>query len=144
MNRFKLQIPQIIIIIFLLIMVAMVIYLKIPLPKMITDSLIKLVMNGVLVVSLIPMLNAGVGMNFGLPIGVCAGLLGMCLSINFKFTGMNGFFMSIVFSMHIGGFFGNVYSKVFNRVKGREEIVATFVGFSFIPLMFFLDTSTFH
>jgi simple sugar transport system permease protein len=140
MNRFKLQIPQIIIIIFLLIMVAMVLYLKIPLPKMITDSLIKLVMNGVLVVSLVPMLNAGVGMNFGLPIGVCAGLLGMCISINFKFTGMIGFLMGILFSIPIGIVFGNIYSKVLNRVKGREEIAATFVGFSFIPLMCYFWT----
>ena len=55
------------------------------------ESLVKLVMNGVLVLSLIPMLNVGAGMNFGLPVGIIGGLLGMCMAVNFRMTGLYGF-----------------------------------------------------
>ncbi|KJR43535.1 ABC transporter [Candidatus Magnetoovum chiemensis] len=57
--------------------------LDIPINWIINDALIRLVMNGVLVLSLVPMLKAGIGINFGLPIGVTAGLIGMCISVNF-------------------------------------------------------------
>ncbi|WBW99010.1 ABC transporter permease subunit [Oceanirhabdus sp. W0125-5] len=140
MKQYKFQIPQIIIMIFLLVMAGMTIYLGIPFPRMFNDSLIKLVMNGVLVLSLIPMLNCGVGMNFGIPVGVSAGLLGMCISINLRLKGILGFTGALFFSIIIGIVFGFVYSKILNRVKGREEIAGTFVGFSFIPLMSFFWT----
>ncbi|WP_265589413.1 hypothetical protein [Terrisporobacter mayombei] len=41
-------------------------------------------MNGVLVLAMIPMINSGVGMNFCLSIGIIAGLIGMCISIQFR------------------------------------------------------------
>ncbi|MBF0118607.1 MAG: ABC transporter permease [Desulfobacterales bacterium] len=100
----------------------------------INDSLIRLVMNGVLVLSLIPMLNAGVGINYGLPIGVVAGLMGMCLAVNFNIKEGLGFILSFLFSIPIAVIFGYIYSMILNRVKGKEEITATFVGFSFIYL----------
>lgn len=140
MRKIRLQIPQIIIMSFLIVMVVIAVYLKIPMYKIFNDSLIKLVMNGVFVLSLIPMLNTGVGMNFGLPIGISAGLLGMCISINFRFKGMTGFLVAIIVSSLIAVIFGYIYSKILNRVKGREEIAGTFIGFSFIPLMSFFWT----
>jgi simple sugar transport system permease protein len=92
-------------------------------------------MNGILVLSLIPMLNAGIGMNFGLPIGITSGLIGMCIAINFRLTGMTGFLGAILFTVPTGVAFGWVYGLILNKVKGREEIAGTFLGFSFIPLM---------
>ncbi len=109
----------------------------IPLGMIVGDSLVRLAMNGVLVLSLMPMLNAGIGMNFGLPVGICAGLLGMCLAVNFRGSGLTGFFGALLFSLPVGIAFGAVYSRILSRVKGREEIAATFVGFSFVPLMNF-------
>jgi simple sugar transport system permease protein len=99
------------------------------------ESMVKLVMNGVLVLSLIPMLNVGAGMNFGLPVGIIGGLVGMCLAVNFRMTGFYGFFMSILFTLMICTLLGWIYGLILNRVKGREEIAGIFIGFSFIPLM---------
>ncbi|MBF0230344.1 MAG: ABC transporter permease [Desulfamplus sp.] len=140
----KIQIPQLFIIMFLIIMVFAALYLDIPMNWIISDALIRLVMNGVLVLSLVPMLKAGVGINFGLPVGVVAGLIGMCVSVNFTIRGIWGLFASMLFAVPAAVVLGFIYAMILNRVKGREEITATFVGFSFIPLMnFFWATAPF-
>jgi simple sugar transport system permease protein len=136
--------PQIVISLFLGIMMLAAYQLKIPLPWIINDSLVRLAMNGVLVLSLVPMLNAGVGINFGLPVAVVAGLIGMCITVNWQIGGLGGFFFAIAMTIPIAVVFGSVYGTVLNRVRGREEITATFIGFSFIPLMnFFWATAPF-
>lgn len=129
--------PQLFIIAFLLIMLSIARYLGIPMGSIVSDSLVRLVMNGVLVLSLMPMLNAGIGINYGLPVGICAGLLGMCLAVNFHFTGWLGFAASILFSIPISVVFGFAYAQILNRVRGREEVAATFIGFSFLFAMNF-------
>jgi simple sugar transport system permease protein len=113
----------------------MVLFLKMPLKVLLYDSLVRLVMNGVLVLSLVPMLNTGIGINFGLPIGIVSGLLGMCLAINYRFAGFSGFGIALLFSLFFGSILGYLYACLLNRVKGREEIASTFIGFSFISLM---------
>lgn len=101
-------------------------------------------MNGVLVLSLVPMLRAGIGINFGLPVGVIAGLLGLCMSVNMSIKGLLGLSAGILFSIPFAVALGYGYAGILNRVKGKEEITATFVGFSFIPLMnFFWSTAPF-
>lgn len=137
MKNVGMRLPQVMIIFFLIIMMGLALYLDISLAWIMGDALVRLVMNGVLVLSLVPMLRAGVGINFGLPVGVVAGLLGLCISINFRFTGLAGLGAAMFFSLPIAGVLGLAYGAILNRVQGKEEITATFVGFSFIPLMNF-------
>lgn len=135
MRYYRMKPPQIIILIFLAVLLGLACVLQMDLVGLFNESLVKLVMNGVLVLSLIPMLNAGAGMNFGLPVGISGGLLGMCIAVNFRLTGFWGFFLSLLFSVAICGIIGLVYGLLLNRVKGREEIAGTFIGLSMIPLM---------
>jgi len=135
MNSYKLRPPQIIISLFLLLLVVIASSMQMNLTALFNQSIVKLVMNGVLVLSLIPMLNVGAGMNFGLPVGIIGGLLGMCLAVNFRLTGIYGFFVAILFSLLFCMFLGWIYGLILNRVKGREEIAGIFIGYSFIPLM---------
>lgn len=135
MNRYKLKPPQIIISLFLLLLVVIASSMQMDLTALFNQSIVKLVMNGVLVLSLIPMLNVGAGLNFGLPVGIIGGLLGMCLAVNLRLTGMYGFGMAILFSLLFCLFLGWIYGLILNRVKGREEIAGIFIGYSFIPLM---------
>jgi len=134
-KNYRLKPPQIIISAFLILLIALSYILHMDLVVLLNQSMVKLVMNGVLVLSLIPMLNVGAGMNFGLPVGIIGGLVGMCLAVNFRMTGFYGFFMSILFTLMICTLLGWIYGLILNRVKGREEIAGTFIGFSFIPLM---------
>jgi simple sugar transport system permease protein len=135
MRNYRIKLPQIIISVFLLVLVVLAWLLQMNMVSLFNDSLVKLVMNGVLVLSLIPMLNVGAGLNFGLPVGIIGGLLGMCVAVNFRMTGFYGFFMALLFSLVFCVLLGWIYGLILNRVKGREEIAGTFIGFSIIPLM---------
>jgi simple sugar transport system permease protein len=134
-KNYRLKPPQIIISAFLILLIGLSYILHMDLVVLMNESMVKLVMNGVLVLSLIPMLNVGAGMNFGLPVGIIGGLVGMCLAVNFRMTGFYGFFMAILFTLMICTLLGWIYGLILNRVKGREEIAGIFIGFSFIPLM---------
>lgn len=136
----KIKKSQIIINVFLLLLVIIAYKLNMDMSELFNRSLIKFVMNGVLVLAMIPMINAGVGMNFGLPIGIIAGLIGMCISIQFKLSGFTGFYLAILFSIPIAILFGIVYGNILNNVKGKEDIAAMFIGFAFIPIMNFFWT----
>lgn len=142
MKRFftRLPLPQFCILVFLVFLLIIAARIDIPVNWLISDALVRLVMNGVLVLSLIPMLKTGIGLNFGLPVGILAGLVGMCIAVNFRMTGLFGFFSAVFFSVPVAVGFGFCYAFILNRVRGREEITATFVGFSFVPLMNFFWT----
>ena len=60
----------------------------------------------IMVLAMVPMIHSGCGLNFGLPLGIIAGLLGATLSIEFGFTGAASFFMAILlatpFFLYIG------------------------------------------
>ncbi|MFH0784226.1 MAG: ABC transporter permease [Pseudomonadota bacterium] len=133
--RSGIQLPQLIILVFLVAMMGVALHLHISLAFLMSDALVRLVMNGVLVLSLVPMLNVGIGINYGLPVAITAGLLGLCLAVNYKITGLAGFAAAVLFAMPLAAIFGYGYGKILNCVKGREEITATFIGFSFVPLM---------
>jgi len=135
MKKLAGYIPQFIILAFLVAMLAAGSFTGLSAGGVISDSLVRLVMNGVLVMSMIPMLNAGLGVNFGMPVGVTAGLLGLCLAVNFGITGFSGLFCAIGFSIPFGIVFGWLFGLILGRVKGREEITGTFIGFSFVSIM---------
>lgn len=127
--------PQIIILIYLGIMLALVSKLDISVIGILNDSLVKFAMNSVLVLSLIPMIKCGIGMNFGMSIGICAGLLSMCIALEYKLVGFLGFFVSLLLCIVIGSLFGYLYSLVLNRLKGKEEVIGMFCGYSFVFIM---------
>ena len=133
----RLTIPQIIIITFLGILVFLAIYAGIPVTGLLSDSMVRLAMNGVLVLSLLPMLKAGIGINYGLPVGIEAGLLGMCLAVNYRFTGFSGLCIAFLAASLVAIVFGYLYALILNRVRGKEEIAGVFIGFSVVMAMNF-------
>ncbi len=134
-SKIKLGVPQIIILIYLFVLTLALGYTDISLVRIFNESLIKWCMNGILVLSLVPMINTGAGKNFGLPIGICAGLVGLCIAIELRLEGFVGFFFAILAGSLIAVVFGKAYSIILNKLKGNEEIVGTFAGFAFIPIM---------
>ena len=127
--------PQLIMTVFLLVLVAAAVAVDISLVGVINDALIKWAMNGVIVLSLIPMINVGAGRNFGMSIGLSAGLGGMIFALNYRMTSWTGFFVSILVGVLVAVVFGWLYAKILNNLKLNEEIVGTFAGYSFIPIM---------
>ena len=101
----------------------------------IKDVLVRFGQNGVMVLAMVPMMQSGSGLNFGLPVGIVAGLLGSTFSMQCEFTGALGFCMAIVFSLPFALIFGWLYGLLLNKVKGEEMTIAMYVGFSIVTFM---------
>jgi len=131
----KLGWPRIIIGLFLASMYISCPFLGLDLKAALNDTFIRFGMNAVLVLSLVPMIQAGTGLNFGMPLGVEAGLLGATISIEIGAKGFNGFLVAILFAIIFGIIFGWIYGLILNKAKGGEMMIATYVGFSSVALM---------
>jgi simple sugar transport system permease protein len=101
----------------------------------VTDTIVRFGMNGILVLAMIPMVQTGCGLNFGLPLGIIAGLLGATLSIELGLTGAAGFAGAIGIAIPFALLVGWGYGALLNRVKGDEMMIATYVGFSSVSFM---------
>jgi len=127
--------PRLIIFFFVVILFMVAPFVGIKVDSSFKDVLVRFGQNGVMVLALVPMMQSGSGLNFGLPVGIVAGLLGSTLSMQCEFTGGMGFFMAVVFSMPFALLFGWLYGLLLNRVKGEEMTIAMYVGFSIVTFM---------
>lgn len=105
------------------------------LPTQITNVINRFSWNAVMVLAMVPMIHSGCGLNFGIPLGVLAGLLGGTLAIEMGFTGTASFFMAILVSTPFAILFGGGYGILLNKIKGGEMMVATYVGLSSVSFM---------
>ncbi|MCF6464016.1 ABC transporter permease subunit [Clostridium sp. Cult1] len=131
----KVGVPRLIIALFLLGLILVAIYLKIPLSSLITDILVRFGMNAILVLAMIPAVQSGIGLNFNIPLGIVFGLIGALISIEFKLSGFLGFFIAIIIAIPLATIAGYFYGKMLNRIKGQEMTVGTYIGFSIVSLM---------
>lgn len=127
--------PRLIIALFLLSLFILAPFVGVKVSTSLSDTIIRFGMNSVMVLAMVPMIHSGCGLNFGLPLGIIAGLLGGTLSIQFNFTGGMSFLMAIVFATPFAILLGWIYGKLLNRVKGGEMMIATYVGFSSVAFM---------
>ncbi len=127
--------PRIIIGLFLLSLFIVGPFFGVSTSSSITDVIVRFGMNGVLVLSMIPMIQSGCGLNFGVPVGIIAGLIGGVLSLEFNLTGIVGILFAMVVAASCAAVFGFLYGLLLNKVKGDEMIIATYIGFSFVYLM---------
>ena len=124
--------PRVIIFLFLMFLFVAAPFVGVRIDTSISDVLTRFGQNGILVLALVPMVQSGTGLNFGLPVGIIAGLLGGTLAMQFHLTGWLGFFGAIAISMPFAIVFGWLYGKLLNRVKGDEMTIAMYVGFSMV------------
>jgi len=127
--------PRIIIFFFLVSLFILAPIVGISLTTSIKDVIVRFGMNGILVLSLLPMVKSGCGLNFGLQLDVIAGLLGAVVSIEMEATGFAGFFIAIGVAIFIAVILGFFYGVLLNKIKGDEMVVATYVGFSSVSMM---------
>lgn len=127
--------PRFIILLFLIILFAAAPYAGVKVDTSIENVISRFGMFSILVLSMIPMIQSGCGLNFGLPLGLIGGILGGVISIEFGFTGYLGILSAILFAILISLVFGFAYGLLLNRIKGDEMLIATYVGYSFVALM---------
>ena len=131
MNHF----PTLIISLYLIIMLLLALKTGISFSGIFNESLVKWGMNAIFVISLIPMINCGIGLNFGMSIGISAGIIGMCIALQLNMSGLTGLMAAVFFSAVCSIAFGYGYARIINRLKGKEDIASVFIGYAFVPLM---------
>jgi simple sugar transport system permease protein len=131
----RIGLPRFIIILFLILLMALSIYLNIPISDLITDILVRFGMNSILVLAMVPSIQAGIGINFNLPLGIIFGLIGALVSIEFKLSGFLGLFVSILIAAPLAAIAGYFYGKMLNSVRGQEMTVGNYIGYSVVSFM---------
>ncbi len=124
--------PRLIIALFLLLMFVLTPFAGSNLVAQITNVINRFSWNAVLVLAMVPMVHSGCGLNFGLPVGIIAGLLGATCAIEWGFTGPVTFWMAILIATPFALLFGAAYGWLLNKIKGGEMMIATYVGFSVV------------
>ena len=131
----KLGIPRIIIGLFFILLCFMTLWFDLGLPALLSNSLVRMGMNAIMVLAMVPGIQCGISLNLGLPIGLVAGLIGGLLTIQLGVPGWGGFLLAIVVGCMIAAVAGWLYAQLLNRLKGEEMSVTTYVGFSIVSLM---------
>lgn len=106
----------------------------ISLSTMVSDSIRRYGMWGLLVLAMVPAIQSGTGPNFALPVGICCGLLAEVCAIELGLRGIGWLLASAVLAVVFGSILGYIYGKLMNAVKGSEMTIATYTGFSITAL----------
>lgn len=131
----KMGVPRLIIGLFFILLCLLSLILGLSLTSQLGNTLVRLGMNGVLVLAMLPGIQCGISLNLGLPIGIIGGLIGGLLCIELGMGGFGGLMFAIVVGLAISAVTGWLYGQLLNRLKGEEMSVTTYVGFSIVSLM---------
>lgn len=131
----KIGFPRLIIAAFLLVLLIAASVLGISQKEIWGGILTRFGMNAILVLAMVPSIQAGIGINFNLPLGVIFGLIGALVSIELKLVGWASFGVALLVAIPLAAIGGYFYGLMLNRVKGQEMTVGTYVGFSLVSFM---------
>lgn len=89
----------------------------------------RMIRNTFLVLSLIIPILAGMGINFGIPLGAMAGQIGLIFVTDWGITGPLGLLVAILIGTPIAILLGIFSGNVLNRARGREMITSMMLSF---------------
>lgn len=127
--------PRLIIAIFLMIFLIAAVGLGLSLPDLFTDMINRFGMNAILVLAMVPSIQAGTGINLNLALGVIFGLIGALVSMELGLTGWNSLVVAFGVAIPLAIVAGYLYGLLLNRIKGQEMTVGNYFGFSIVSLM---------
>ena len=105
---------------------------------LISDSLQRFGIWGMLILAMVPSIQSGTGPNFAIQVGICSGLLGMVATIELGFTGMGFIVVAVIISLFVSLILGYLYGRLMNAVKGSEMAIATYTGFAITFAFYFI------
>ena len=131
----KLGIPRVIIGVFFILLCFMCLWYDLALSTLLSNTVVRMGMNSIMVLAMVPGIQCGISLNLGLPIGLVCGLIGGLLTIELGIPGWLGFLFAIAVGSALAAVCGYLYAQLLNRLKGEEMSVTTYVGFSIVSLM---------
>jgi len=141
----EIGLPRILIAFFLLVLFGVGFATHMDLAGLATDSLLRIARNGILVLALLPAVQGGVGLNFGLPLGIICGLVGCVITLDLGLGGWLGLALSTLAGVVLAVPAGIGYGWLLNRTRGQEMMVGTYVGFAAVSGMsIFWVVAPFH
>jgi simple sugar transport system permease protein len=124
--------PRLLIGLFLVVLFAVAVATRMDIAALVTDSLLRIGRNGLLVLALLPAVQGGVGLNFGLPLGIVCGLVGCVATLNAGIGGWTGLALSAAAGVVLAVAAGIAYGWLLNRTRGQEMMVGTYLGFAVV------------
>ncbi len=128
-------VPRLLIAAFVIVLFAVAVVTKMDVPGLVTDSIVRVARNGILVLALLPAIQGGVGLNFGLPVGILCGLIGCVLALNWGVHGIMGIALATALGVAFAVPAGIGYGWLLNRTRGQEMMVGTYLGFAVVSGM---------
>lgn len=129
------SVPRLIIIGFFIALLISAVVLQLSISELLSSSLVRIGMNSVLVLAILPSIVCGTGPNFGLSLGILCGLVGGLTAVEFRLDGYTNFFAAIAFALPLAVLVGYGYGLLLNKVKGAEMMFSMFIGWSAVSLM---------
>lgn len=128
-------IPRLLIAAFVIVLFSVAAATNMNLASLVTDSIVRVARNGILVLALLPAIQGGLGLNFGLPIGVICGLIGCVITLNGNVGGISGIVLASAIGTALAVPAGAAYGWLLNRTRGQEMMVGTYLGFAIVSGM---------
>ena len=126
---FKFLFDNKVVLLFLVLCIGATIASKQSLAFVFTELFTRISRNAFIILSLIIPVVAGLGLNFGIVIGAMSAQIALFLTTYMGFTGISGFFITVLLSTPISLFFGFLVGKLFNQMKGNEMIGGLVLGY---------------
>jgi simple sugar transport system permease protein len=131
----EIGIPRLLILLFLVALLVTAVITRMDLASLLTDSLARAGRNGILVLALLPAVQGGIGLNFGLPLGIVCGLVGCVIALNAGITGWAWLAAACGIAVALAVPVGLAYGWLLNRTRGQEMMVGTYLGFAIVSGM---------
>ena len=128
-------VPRLLIAVFVVVLFGVAVATHMDIQSLISDSIVRVGRNGILVLALLPAIQGGIGLNFGLPLGIVCGLVGAVISLNANVHGIAGVALAAGIGVAIAIPVGAGYGWLLNRTRGQEMMVGTYLGFAIVSMM---------
>jgi simple sugar transport system permease protein len=109
------------------------------------ELITRFIRDGVLVLSLVIPVVAGMGLNFAMVVGAICAQVGIIVAVDYQWQGMAGLLLATSIGSGMSILSGYLIGLCLNRVKGKEMITTIIIGFlatSLYQLVFMVGYGT--
>ncbi|MBF0118606.1 MAG: ABC transporter permease [Desulfobacterales bacterium] len=128
-KKIALQYNNIVPIVFFFLSLAGLYFSKMDISFVVNEVIVRFIRDGVMVLSLIIPITAGMGLNFAIIIGAICAQIGLLIILDFQIGGALGLCFAIIIGVIFAIFLGTLIGISLNRATGKEMIATIIMGF---------------